>query len=162
MSSKSVCGVAFAFAEWSSDESLLLLRVSALWPVANRHSHSNEQLHTNGLLARRSRCKRSSGKWAASSVCKWLPRIDISIRFGLPWNSFSGSSVNAGFSSNVIICKNVLSTNALPGTKKKEIRKKWWEREKERGRKRKNGVWLVKIAIGACAAHSAAYTKKTN
>lgn len=126
MSSSNVCGVAFGVFDVgrSSFASLLVLRVSVVWPVANRHSQSNEQLHTSGLLARRSRCRRSNGKWAASSVCKWLPRIDISTKFGLPWNSFNGSSVNTGFSSNVITCKNVLSTNAL-----RKIRTEEWKYE---------------------------------
>lgn len=92
---------------------------SLIWPFVKRHSHSNEQLHTNGLLAKRSRCKRSNGKWAASSVCKSFPRIEISIKFGLPWNSFSGRSANDGFSSSVIICRNVLSTKALEWKRKK-------------------------------------------
>lgn len=94
--------------------------------VVNLQSHNSEQLQTRGLSASMRRCKLSRGNWMASNVCKLLPRIEISTRFGLPWNRRSGSSENCLLFSNSNFCRFVLSTNALKWEKIDRKCVNWW------------------------------------
>lgn len=84
-----------------------------IWPFVNRQSHNKEQLQTNGFPAKLSLCRRSKGKCAASKPFKLLRHIETSIKSGLPWNNFSGSSENLRLSSSVIFSRHVLSMKAL-------------------------------------------------